>query len=1080
MDERSNGEERVSELVAVVVAALEVDPAFDVGAFLERHPEHAAAVRERLQRLERSGVLGPPATPLAGRVIAGRYRVLGELGRGGMGVVLRAMDLALEREVALKLVTPGETVRPEVIARFRRETRIHAMLEHPNIVTAYDAGETSRDGVYLAMRKVEGETLRTVIDALAAGDARASREYSLRRRVDVVLRVCDALSFAHDRGVVHRDLKPANVMIGSFGEVYLMDWGLAKASGPDAAPPLPGLESPGTAQDPSRSPERTLDGYLFGTPSYMSPEQARSDASAIGVPADVFGTGAMLYHALSGRPPYWGKTMSEVVVRAARADLNDPAMARALPRVPRELVAVCRMAMEPEPARRYGSIRELAQDLAAFLEARGGRAWRDGPVDRLAKLVRRRPVAATAVFALGLVGAAGVVATLQTGVARAESRQRVDAQEDLKRAAKRDRARDLARTLEEAGRDAPSHAKPGSRDDHEAIIDDFLRAFRDGGLELADARPVAEIVAELRDQRLAEDSSREAILDGLYRLAASLFMQDYARAAELDAKRMELVPPPDVAQTLRERASTHPELLALWLRVREILEGAELDPACAEVWKSFLGWVVCPDPARKHLKELFARLLDEDASDRSLALAARLCEPMYAAGDVLPLWKQIAARRPDVFEPNANICYAAAARQIPLEDGVRAGEAAKALAPRARWVWITLANCYGQLGELDRAEQHARIAIGIAPGEAAAHEMLGWVLKLRGAKGRAPDDLDESVDALHRAIDLDPHVASRHEILAEAERLRGNLDAAMRALNEGARACPQEQRRLLLQKVVHAQRADALDDAWVICREFAEGSTERAISYCQFAMGLLEEGRIEHAVAVLEQGVSMRKALVERWTAPEPESMLPDMLRRLELVTGAAEPGTINERNSTAQRAELREEYMRAFELQEELIVELEASHDQASWLEETGGMHPAQSYRFAARAAAKVARGEGFLQVPGARVRWSTDWPMSDALPDGGVSPELLAAQRPRLAESAMFDSGLRARAQERAAAWVVRAVALLVKDAATSDPYLDDQVLRETAREMLQEPCFTSILDQELGPGLGDVRSFLKALER
>jgi serine/threonine protein kinase len=285
-----------------------------------------------------------------------RYELRHELDRGGMGVVYAARDRELERDVALKVLATA-VADAEAAERLRREAQIIAGLEHPGIVPVHDVGALPDGRVFYAMKLVGGQRLDVFV---RAGPP-------LAERLRVFLRVCEPVAFAHAHGVIHRDLKPENVMVGPFGEVLVMDWGVAKrltetkagderlASTPErtasAAPTSTGPVSHGTAH-----------GTILGTPAWMAPEQARGEVDRLDARADVYALGAILYFLLTGRAP-----RGEDVAEAATT------------RVPRPLEAICAKALAADPGGRYANAAELAGDVALFLEGAAVSAFPEGP-----------------------------------------------------------------------------------------------------------------------------------------------------------------------------------------------------------------------------------------------------------------------------------------------------------------------------------------------------------------------------------------------------------------------------------------------------------------------------------------------------------------------------------------------------------------------------------------------------------------------------------------------------------------------------------------------------------------------------
>ncbi|MEZ4435987.1 MAG: bifunctional serine/threonine-protein kinase/formylglycine-generating enzyme family protein [bacterium] len=276
-----------------------------------------------------------------------RYEDLGLIGRGGQGEVRRVRDHKMERVLALKLL--HMTASPAARQRFMLETAITVRLQHPGIVPVHDRGVTADGRPWYTMKVVEGEDFSRSIAAAHAGGADAP---TLRQLVDVFLRICEAVAYAHRQGVVHRDLKPHNVMIGQFGEVLVMDWGLARRKG------APG-DVPDERASPHASPGTAL-GAVMGTPSYMAPEQVIGDTPAIGPPTDVYALGVILHEILTGRRPTTGNFER---IRAARLEADGPA-----PEIgPAPLRALCSRAMRRDPRERPADAGELAREVGQWL-----------------------------------------------------------------------------------------------------------------------------------------------------------------------------------------------------------------------------------------------------------------------------------------------------------------------------------------------------------------------------------------------------------------------------------------------------------------------------------------------------------------------------------------------------------------------------------------------------------------------------------------------------------------------------------------------------------------------------------------
>jgi len=320
--------------------------------------------------LEDVGLTLPPTPgatePSVGRSVdglptqLGRHILLNEIGAGGMGRVLEARDPDLRRTVAIKVLARPHRVGREHLARFVAEAQTTSQLQHPNIVPLHDVGLTETGQVYFVMKKVEGRSLRQVIAALRAGEDR--EHFTLRRLLAMFVQICNAIAYAHDRGVLHRDIKPDNVMTGRFGEVLVMDWGVARLMGDDTEKVTPGKGVSRTTL------VETLDGVAIGTPGYMSPEQASGDLANLDGRSDVWSLGAMLYELLTWERAFMGGNVFHLVLMASKSNPEDPRKRAPERTIPDELAEIALKALAKDPDARHQSALELGEAVEEFLE----------------------------------------------------------------------------------------------------------------------------------------------------------------------------------------------------------------------------------------------------------------------------------------------------------------------------------------------------------------------------------------------------------------------------------------------------------------------------------------------------------------------------------------------------------------------------------------------------------------------------------------------------------------------------------------------------------------------------------------
>ena len=393
----------------------------------DRHPSVSAELRSAVMRLVGHGVASSPTPAPSLRfgpgARIGDYEIIDAVGRGGMGIVYEAKDVQLGRRVALKLMRTPVDFDDELAARFRREAAIAASLDHPGLVRVYAAGIHEAQP-WLALEFVEGKGLdRLLADERAAqarndesaadrrtedSRLRSARPAELRRHVEILLEIADALAHMHERGLVHRDVKPSNVLLREDGSTALGDFGLARRE-----------DDLGLTQS----------GAFAGTPHYASPEQASGDSDALGPQSDVFSLGVLSYELLTLAKPFDGATQRRILDAIERHEPVDPSKLR--PTLPEDLVAITLKALEKDPSQRYADAGEFAEELRAFLELRPVSARRASALTRSRRWLRREPLKAAL---LGVVATSGLVVAGLIGygisqrplIAQAQEQQRLD------------------------------------------------------------------------------------------------------------------------------------------------------------------------------------------------------------------------------------------------------------------------------------------------------------------------------------------------------------------------------------------------------------------------------------------------------------------------------------------------------------------------------------------------------------------------------------------------------------------------------------------------------------------------------
>ena len=722
-----------------------------------------------------------------------RYRKVRDHAKGGLGVVFVAHDSELNRDVALKEIQDRHADNAGSRARFLLEAEITGGLEHPGIVPVYGLGRYDDGRPFYAMRFIRGDSLKEAIAAFHASQAAnadtGTRSLGLRKLLGRFLDVCNAVDYAHSRGVVHRDLKPDNVMVGKYGETLVVDWGLAKALGRlDVDGPTGTLDEASLSPSNSGGSDETLPGSVVGTPAYMSPEQADGRLDLLGPPSDVYSLGATLYSLLTGKPPVSGKPLVEIL-----ADVRDGRFPR-----PREvarwldpaLEAVCLKAMALRPEDRYASPRALGEDLERWLADEPVGAFPEPWTRRAVRWTRRHRMAVTVGSSTILVVALAIGAF--AWLARERTR-RADGSA-LASLSKADRLRaearasgDLARWEAAADEAKVAEAQIDSgggsawaRLRVAAELDEILAEGRRVRATKAALEKDRKVVTDLEEARPLRAESSGHVFDPRPQHEAFLrAFRDYGidiatQPIEEAARRVKSSPVAVSLVAALDEWAFDEALLVPVERLREIIRLADPDPAMTAL----------RDASNRKDADSLRKLVEgaksrPDWAVRTLPFVHSLTKFDPTASR--PLLELIRRERPGDFWTNHSLAEAFEfGRPRRLDEAVRYYSVASALRPGSASILVNLGTALRLNGDPDGAIAAQREAIRLRPDLADAHIGLGNALADKG-------DFDGSIRALREAIRLRPDSGMAYNNLGNALGSRKDLEGALAAYRESAR-----------------------------------------------------------------------------------------------------------------------------------------------------------------------------------------------------------------------------------------------------------------------------------------------------
>ncbi|MBI3845444.1 MAG: tetratricopeptide repeat protein [Planctomycetes bacterium] len=721
----------------------------------------------------------------------GRYQVLGEIARGGMGIVMRGHDVDLGRDVAMKILREDHSTKPDVVQRFVEEAQIGGQLQHPGIVPVYELGQRADQRPFFTMKLVKGKTLA----ALLAD--RTDPMQDRRRFLAIFEAVCQTMAYAHARGVIHRDLKPANVMVGAFGEVQVVDWGMGKVLGQGGiadernARSRAAVSIIATVRSESQGSD-SLVGSVMGTPAYMPPEQARGAVNDLDERCDVFSLGAILCEIVTGQPPYVG----DALTKAVNADLTDAYARLDGCGADDDLVRLAKSCLVPAPIARPKDASVLAAAIGAHLasvEERAQKAQLEAAeaTVKASEERRRRKLSlalAAAVVAFIVLGGGGWLAiesahreriaetthavsqaldeaTLLKG--KAEASDELEPWQDAVSAAKR------AEALAES-RDADVTTR--------ARVHDLMASLQSG-----------EQAANAKTEQRAKDKEMIDRLDDVRATLSDQFVyatadEQYAQAFRAYGIDIETLAVGDAVKRVKDSAIGADLIIALddWIDVLPS-RGRKHDWAVTVVKASD------DDPWRAQLRNANSvedqhRLAEHvDLEKTPIDSLVRLVHRLGIEGDTLraaSLSKDVARRHPgDFWALFAAGYWADRSHPAGLADAVTFYTAAVAVRPRSLPARNNLGNALRDKGDFDGAIAEHREVIRVQPDRAMFHSNLGRELQAKG-------DFGGAVAEFKWAIRLQPNDAYDHDMLGVALMSRDEPYGALAEFREAIRLEP--------------------------------------------------------------------------------------------------------------------------------------------------------------------------------------------------------------------------------------------------------------------------------------------------
>jgi tetratricopeptide (TPR) repeat protein len=807
----------------------------------------------------------PIIRPSSGNENASRYRIDGEIARGGMGAVLKGRDPDLGRDVAIKVLLEGHGDNDDMVRRFVEEAQIGGQLQHPGIVPIYELGTFADRRPFFSMKLVKGETLA---ELLAARPAPAD---DLPRLLTIFAAIAQTMAYAHTRGVIHRDLKPSNVMVGSFGEVQVMDWGLAKvlARGGVVSDAKAGKEKPPQTMIATGRSGSDVDlsqaGSILGTPSYMAPEQARGEIELISERADVFALGSILAEILTGSPAFTGRSSGEIVRKAARGDTGDAISRLDGCGAESELITLAKDCLAAEPEDRPRDSNVVSERITAYLagvQERVNAAERERAV-AVAKAIeerRRRKVQvalAASVLALAIVVGLAATAYLHQRQSRAAQVELALSETTLLRNQALEASEDLIRW--QAAREAIKRVEVALGDEGSAAarlrLDGLRREVETGMAAARRDRELLDALAEIRNRHLG---AKPGVTDAAY---AEAF-----RGAGIDVDRL-------TAEEAAARLRARPEVVVLqvlpyldsWSLVRRNDEQpaerrqrplAVARAADSDAYRNGLRALVERPDIRKQGAALVALSQDRQVAELPATSILQLASALREAGEpvaAVSLLNSAAQRYPGDVWINYNLADLLAGLPTRREEAVVYYTAARALRPESAH---NLGHLLDQMGRGEDAIATFRALVKVRPGEARNIGCLATILLARQHREEGLKTLDQAIAAARETIGRRPGDAGEHHILGYHLSVRGDEDEAIAAYRDALRIEPGHTGAMTNLVTMLKSRGDQ-DGIIAVLRPAIRARPDHAWSHEALSAALQKKGDADGAIAEIREAIRL-------------------------------------------------------------------------------------------------------------------------------------------------------------------------------------------------------------------------------